>query len=152
MPSIQLRVGDITLLGGDAGANFFRNLKSQLDIVLDHFPVHYYFFAEEPQAGTNPPASFFFLQDIFGSSSDNSSAEPRQRVSYINNLDVKGSIHHQMNADMLITTGSSFALVAATISPKVSHIVVTLGHGPFPMFLNGSISSHHAANCPVQQA
>ena len=46
----QLRVGDTTLFGADAGGHaFFSTLKAQLDLVLAQtFPVHFYFFAEEP--------------------------------------------------------------------------------------------------------
>jgi hypothetical protein len=46
--------------------------------------------------------------------------QPR-RVSYVNNMNVKSTLYHQMNADMIVTTGSSFAFVAPTISNKVGN-------------------------------
>ena len=46
--------------------------------------------------------------------------QPR-RVSYVNNMNVKSTLYHQMNADRIVTTGSSFAFVAPTISNKVGN-------------------------------
>jgi hypothetical protein len=34
-------------------------------------------------------------------------------------MDVKDTLYHHMNADMVIATGSSFPLVAVTVSSKV---------------------------------
>lgn len=44
-------MGDLTLYGQDkGGSTFFERLKAQLDLVLAQtFPVHFYFFAEEPE-------------------------------------------------------------------------------------------------------
>ena len=147
---MQLRTGDITLLGEESGGlRFFSHLKEQLDgIFFPHFTVHYYFFAEtldtnatSPQwRGTvfgEPPKAFAFLSGVFGDDSTvgNYDAGRRphvalsgspQRVSFINNLDVKATIYHQMNADMVVTTGSSFPLVALTVSPKVSMLLSPL--------------------------
>lgn len=104
----QLRVGDIVLHGDSV--MYFEKLKQQLDLVLTDFPVHYYFIAERPGLVGQP---FPFLNGIF--------ATPEaSRVTYLNDLDVKTSLFHMMNADMLITTGSSFPLIASTISAKVS--------------------------------
>jgi hypothetical protein len=72
-----------------------------------------------------PPQAFLFLRDIFRQPPDPQSvphAKP-QRVSFVNDLDVKATIYHQMNADMVVTTGSSFPLVAVTVSPKASRVV-----------------------------
>jgi len=106
-------------------------LKQELDDVLATlFPVHYFFFAEAPSNGTTesqmdaPPSGFEFLPSIFQEQSQartDSAAEYRnnavrhaQRVSFVNNMAVKATVYHEMNADMVITTGSSFPLVGVT--------------------------------------
>lgn len=110
-------------MSGEKGQRFFGRLKSQLDVVLKEFRVHYYFFVEVPEEESGihddqvAPSDFPFLGDIFGAPSESNRPE---RVSFIKNMDVKATLYHQMNADMLVTTGSSFPLLAATISPKVS--------------------------------
>lgn len=71
-----------------------------------------------------PPSSFVFLRDIFQQRPDPKAvpnAKP-QRVSFVNNLDVRAAVYHQMNADMVVTTGSSFPMVAVTVSPKVRRV------------------------------
>lgn len=109
-------------MSGEKGERFFTQLKAQLDVVLKDFRVHFHFFAEVPERESNtdndgvPPATFAFLDQIF--SNDGGEKRP-ERVSYIKNMDVKGTLYHQMNADMIVTTGSSFPLLAATVSPKV---------------------------------
>lgn len=137
--SRQIRVGDIALLAEDKGGpTFFTNLKQELDVVLSTlFPVHYYFFAEVPANATTsesqitpPPPGFEFLSEIFqdqdekgnvgGNEKDQrGSTQHLQRVSFISHMDAKATLYHQMNADMVITTGSSFPLVGVTVSPKV---------------------------------
>ena len=78
-----------------------------------------------------PPASFRFLLDIFQRPPDPASvpAARPQRVSFVNDLDVKATVYHQMNADMVVATGSSFPLVAVTMSPKVSDWFVCFDKG-----------------------
>lgn len=72
-----------------------------------------------------PPRSFAFLRDIFQKppapikANKAAKAAKPQRVSFVNDLDVKATIYHQMNADMVVATGSSFPFVAVTVSPKV---------------------------------
>lgn len=39
-------------------------------------------------------------------------------MTYLNTLGVDASLLHMMNADMLVTTGSSFPYLALTVSPK----------------------------------
>lgn len=110
-------------MSGEKGQRFFGRLKSQLNVVLKDFRVHYYFFVEVPKNERHinddqvAPRDFPFLGDIFGASSENFTRS--ERVSFIKNMDVKATLYHQMNADMLVTTGSSFPLLAATVSPKV---------------------------------
>ena len=65
-----------------------------------------------------PPPAYVFLKEIFAKPPLLADALP-QRVSFVNDLDVKTTMYHQMNCDMMVTTGSSFPLVAATVSPKV---------------------------------
>ena len=101
--------------------------------------MHYYFFAEAPSNATEPqwhgnifgqpPGKFEFLTDVFRESAqkmnghDGDSARPHgYRVSFINDFDVKTTVYHQMNADILVATGSSFPLVAPTVSPKVRQL------------------------------
>jgi len=112
-------VGDVVLFDGDQGKTFFTRLKAQLDTVLTFAPVHYFFFAETPDhkevnENVAPPPGFSFLADIF----ENESAFP-ERISFIKHMDVKDTLYHHMNADMVIVTGSSFPLVALTVSSKV---------------------------------
>lgn len=122
------------MLGEESGGRaFFQRLKAQLDTVLStHFPVHFFFFAEAPDSGSvqpawnrnvygEPPSAFAFLKEVFGQEGERTNGTSRypHRVSFINDLNVKATIYHQMNADMVITTGSSFPLVALTVSPKV---------------------------------
>lgn len=109
-------------MSGEKGKRFFERLKSQLDIVLKDFRVHYYFFVEVPndERGIHDdqvaPSDFPFLGYIFGALSESNRPE---RASFVKNMDVKATLYHQMSADMLVTTGSSFPLLAATVSPKV---------------------------------
>jgi hypothetical protein len=109
--AIHLRVGDIVLHGEDH--IFFTNLRNNIDRVLRHFlHVHYYFFAEDPkQANGNPPSYFTFLDSIF-------TENEHTTVSYINDMDIRSTLFHFMNADMLVITGSSFPYVAITLSTK----------------------------------
>ena len=132
---LKLRTGDITLLAKKSGGlDFFARLKAQLDHILSsHFPAHYYFFAEAPDGYASPrwdgnvfgepPAAFSFFKELYrntkASNSDKDGQHP-YRVSFLNNIDVKTTVYHQMNADMVVTTGSSFPLVALTAYPKVS--------------------------------
>lgn len=122
---LQLRSGDITLMSGEQGHRFFMRLKEQLEVVLKGFRVHYHFFVEVPSDEDHvsdpqvPPKEFPFLRDVFQSPRAQNRDESVERVSYIKNMDVKATLYHQMNADMIITTGSSFPLLAATVSPKV---------------------------------
>lgn len=117
-------------MAGEKGQCYFTRLKQQLDLVLQGFRVHYHFFAEVPE--TEPalhdvgvaPAAFAFLDGIFSATREEEGPKTQQ-VSYVKNMDVKATLYHQMNADMVIATGSSFPLLAATVSPKVrweSHV------------------------------
>lgn len=101
-------MGDITL---HEDASYFQSIKQQLDFILRTYFVHFYFVAEAPQKRTNEPA-FPFLPRIF-------LEDESTRVTYINSMDVPTTLIHMMNADMLITTGSSFPYIAASVSPKV---------------------------------
>ena len=88
-------------------------------MVLEAFPVHYHFYANSPKTDfSEPPPSFKFLKEIFGNREATDNNALPQRVSFMNNVDVKTTLYHQMNADMIVTTGSSFALVAPTMSAK----------------------------------
>ena len=103
----QLRVGDITLL---TKRKFFETLRAQLDVVLVGFQVHYHFIAESPATPhDSPPPEFPFLTEVFQGCN----------LSFHNDMGPKSAIFHMANADMLVTTGSSFPRVAAAISPKV---------------------------------
>jgi hypothetical protein len=106
--AIHIRTGDITL--HQEHQPLFRRMKEQVDVILrDHF-IHYVFIAEAPEKGDQP--AFGFLTDIF-------LEDVRTQVSYMNKMDVPTALIYMMNADMLVTTGSSFPYIAATISPKV---------------------------------
>lgn len=98
----------MTLHSNDPG--YFVRIKAQLDVVLSRYSVHYFFFAEAPGKGKEPV--FEFLKDIFAEND-------RIQVSHMNTVDVETTLFHMMNADMLVTTGSSFPYIAATLSPKV---------------------------------
>lgn len=114
----------MVLFGGDQGQKFFCRLKGQLDTILTFSPVHYVFFAEAPNnKDVNdqlvPPPGFAFLADIFGRTSHGNEGAFPQQVSFVKHMDVKETLYHLMNADMVIATGSSFPLVAVTVSSKV---------------------------------
>ena len=75
--------------------------------------------------------------------------QPR-RVSYVNDMNVKSTLYHQMNADMVVTTGSSFAFVAPTVSNKVGKREKRRGGGRVE---EKTIYSHntHTSHKPQQQ-
>jgi len=83
--------------------------------LLGEWHVHYYFIAEAPEKSDGEPV-FGFLPDMFP-------VNEMSRVSFINHMDVQTALFHMMNADMLVTTGSSFPYIAATISPKVRFMI-----------------------------
>ena len=117
-------MGDVVLFDGDQGKKFFTRLKSELDTMLTFSPVHYFFFAEAPDHKKIndclfPPPGFSFLADIFGRRSHGNESAFPERISFIKHMDVKDTLYHHMNADMVIATGSSFPLVAVTVSSKV---------------------------------
>lgn len=132
---IHLRVGDMVLHGANAFSNPFRQrdpalhghdasgfaycstMKRELDQVLSEFDrIHYIFIDEEPEAGeAGPPQELAFLSQIFRSEDEGGRSV---RVSYLNDLDPRESLYHMMNGDMLISPGSSFPAIAATLSPK----------------------------------
>jgi hypothetical protein len=111
--AIHIRTGDIRLHGGAPA--YFQRLREQLDNYLAGFEVHYVIIAEAPDKGDSP--AFDFIGDIFVNE------PPRVRVSHLNQMTVLESLFHMMNADMLVTTGSSFPYIAVTVSPKVSYYV-----------------------------
>lgn len=142
---VHLRVGDMVLHGSYADSNPFRNrdpalqnhnatgyayysrLKGELDQVLSEFDrIHYIFISREPERGeVGAPEEMPFFDEIYGPSSDtNADADAGDdtgasvRVSYLNDLDPRESLYHMMNADMLVSPGSSFPAIAATLSPK----------------------------------
>ena len=138
----QLRTGDITLLGEDKGGReFFAGLEAELDVVLKHFPVHFHFYANSPHNASSdfsePPPSFEFLAEIFVNRDAAPDGKlPPQRVSFMNDVDLKTTVYHQMNADMVVTTGSSFALVAPTLSSKPVVLFARMKEGShFPVYL-----------------
>lgn len=124
--AVHIRRGDITLNGSQA---YFARLKAQVDAVLADFPaVHYYFISEASDLGEGQPP-FPFLGSIFP-------PNDRIKATYLNHLDPQASLLHMMNADMLVTTGSSFPYIAATISPKP---VVLFGQPKEKGFFAGSL-------------
>lgn len=61
-------------------------------------------------------------------------------MTFLNTLSVDASLLHMMNADMLVTTGSSFPYLALTVSPKP---VVLFGkpkeHNFYPAYLRDEL-------------
>lgn len=107
--AVHIRRGDISL---NAHKAYFTKLKAQVDEVLEEFPtLHYYFITEGADLKEGQPP-FAFLPKIFPSD------DGRTKTTYMNHLDAQASLLHMMNADLLVTTGSSFPYVAATVSPK----------------------------------
>jgi hypothetical protein len=80
--------------------------KEELDVILAGFKVAYHFFAESPDTGNHPPPGFEFLDKLFPGATYHTSMPPRE------------TLEHMMSADMLITSGSSFSFVAASVSYK----------------------------------
>jgi hypothetical protein len=108
---IHIRVGDIS---HPASPVFLQNVKSSLDILLQDERVHYYFIAEDPKAGDHqPPKGFEYILKTFNGT----------QFTFMNSLDVRSSLYHMMNADMLVMTGSGFPYIAAVTSwkPVVLH-------------------------------
>jgi hypothetical protein len=108
---IHIRVGDLCYPASPA---FLQNVKSSLDILLQDEHVHYYFIAEDPKAGDRQaPKGFEYILKTFNGT----------QFTFLNNLDVRSSLYHMMNADMLIMTGSGFPYIAAVTSwkPVVLH-------------------------------
>ena len=136
-----MRTGDITLLDEEKGGReFFSGLKVQLDVVLRTFPVHYYFYANSPNTTSAdfsaPTPRFEFLSEIFTNRDAADGDLLPQRISFMNNVDMKTTVYHQMNADMIVTTGSSFALVAPTLSTKPVVLFSRMKEGShFPVYL-----------------
>lgn len=92
--------------------------------MLTFHPVHYFFFAEAPNDDLVnerliPPPGFAFLAEIYGHRSNGNESTFPQQVSFVKHMGVKDTLYHHMNADMVIATGSSFPLVAVTVSSKV---------------------------------
>ena len=88
---------------------FIRRIKDQLDIILRDYDYHIHFFAEfrDMQPDEYIPGHNF-IPKIF----------PESSMQY--HLDVPATMMHFMNADMLITTGSSFAFMPASLSYKTT--------------------------------
>jgi hypothetical protein len=108
---IHIRTGDIKYPADPA---FLRQVKAELDVLLQDQPVYYYFIAEDPEAGDDrPPRGFEYLSKVFKGA----------RVKFLNKLDVRASLYHMMNADLLVMTGSGFPYIAAVTSwkPVVLH-------------------------------
>jgi hypothetical protein len=99
-------VGDIKYAASPA---FLQNVKSSLDILLQDEHMHSYFIAEDPKAGDKqPPKGFEYFSKTFKGT----------QVTFMNRLDVRSSLYHMMNADMLVMTGSGFPYIAAVTSWK----------------------------------
>jgi hypothetical protein len=111
--TVHIRTGDIHL--HDDASAYFQRLREQLDFYLGGFKVHYVIIAEAPDKGDSP--AFDFIGDIFVNK------PPRVKVSHLNQMTALESLFHMMNADMLVTTGSSFPYIAVAVSPKVSYYV-----------------------------
>eukprot|EP00952_Eustigmatos_sp_NYUAD-ZCMA_P009570 39512-Eustigmatos_ZCMA.PRE.2 len=80
--------------------------QGELNEILRGFTVTYHFFAESPDSGNNPPPGFEFLSKFFPNAVYHTSMPPMD------------TILHMMSADMLITSGSSFSFVPASVSYK----------------------------------
>jgi hypothetical protein len=109
--AIHIRTGDIQLHIGDT--QFFTNMiQSTVHTHLRHMPVHIYYIGQ------------------FGSVSDNTNTmteSPTADWSFLNKLHVNTSfynpdeqtaLHHFIQADMTIITGSSFPYIAMVLSQK----------------------------------
>jgi hypothetical protein len=99
----HLRVGDITLLKGSC--SFFERVHEQIMIVTQGLPTHIYFFFKLNVAEDRPPPGYQFLSKF-------------NNTSFINNIDEASTIHHFLNADMLVTSGSSFTAIVSAITTK----------------------------------
>ncbi len=140
-------MGDLFLHASDKdGPEFFGGMKKSLDVVLKHFPaVHYHFYANHPpkepsEDYSEPPPLYEFLVDLFGARKNATSGEgggfQTQRASFYTDMDLKTTVYNQMNADMVVTTGSSFAIVAPTLSTKpVVIFTKSKEGGHFPVYL-----------------
>lgn len=97
----HLRTGDKKLHGKDV--RFFKTVLMQVSSALEGFPVRHYFFYE----GHRLPHEFEFLKDL---------GVPN--ATFVSGMDPGETMFHFVNANMLVGTGSSFAITAQLVSWK----------------------------------
>lgn len=88
------------------------------------YDVHHYFFAEDEQHPHTPPDAFAFLAEpgLFG---------VQANVTFVGTMRPEPTVYHLMNADALVTTGSSFPIVAAVASWKPLLFLGRPKEGPY---------------------
>lgn len=116
-------MGDISFHGDDKeiGRKYYTKIAEQLTVALNDFRVHYHVFAEDPFAGIGPVAQFDYLPEVFDAA--NSWKGGDYKISFHNAMDAKTTLYHMMNADMIVSGGSQFPVVAATLAMKVTLII-----------------------------
>lgn len=87
----HVREGDITL---NSKAIYLNTLSNEVQIVLSGNPHAIFVFSERPLSNKFNFTSF-------------------QNITFVHDLDVPSTLHHLIHSDVLITSGSSFASVAA---------------------------------------
>ena len=100
----HVRIGDITVKHS-AAPDYFHNVMQQLNLLLSGPPTTYhyqlYVFSDGP-----------LDNDTFGHISNYSPV-------YVNDLSAEDTLHHLIHADILVTSGSSFAAMAAVLNENL---------------------------------
>lgn len=99
----HIRTGDRTL---NKNASYFETISRQLSLAMENIPSHLFFIGE------NVVSNFPFLAPMCKAASFPGNCSFPE-------LDAEESLHHLVVSDVLITSGSSFAYMAALLHKKV---------------------------------
>ena len=82
--------------------------------------IKIYFFAEAEGKGNHPPNGFEFLEEKIFSADHMQAEHPYYKVEviYVTSMSTPETMVHMMSADLLVTSGSSFSFVPASVSYK----------------------------------
>jgi hypothetical protein len=113
--AVHIRTGDIRLHVDNTGY-FINMIESTAIAHLSHMPVHVYYIGQFGNVSDNtntmkesPTADWSFLNQLHANTS-------------FYNPDEQTALHHFIQADMTISTGSSFPLIAVALSDKAVYV------------------------------
>lgn len=82
-------------------------MKEQLDVILKGFNYKLHFIIPNPGAGNKPTGGYEVIDEVF-----------QGQTVWHSDLSSEDAILHMMNADLLVTSPSSFCFLATTFSAK----------------------------------